>query len=88
MRVKLSRAPLWKLYLGQFLDQIERQLKAYCREHALGRLEVKKRGVQIDPEQLRQAVLSDGDREAALIVAPIASQTRVIVTRRVAVLNK
>ena len=28
-----------------------KQLKAYCREHAIGRLEVKKRGVPIDPER-------------------------------------
>jgi hypothetical protein len=63
------------------LDQ--KQLKAYCREHRLGRLEVKKRGVVIDPERLRKQVVSQGEESATLFVTPIRGQVRTIVARRV-----
>jgi hypothetical protein len=63
------------------LDQ--KQLKSYCREHRIGMLEVKKRGVDIDPERLRKQVVGDGDDAATLIVTPVAGQVRAIVARRV-----
>jgi hypothetical protein len=59
-----------------------KQLKAWCREHRIGCLEVKKRGVEMDPEKLRKAIISDGDESATLIVTPVSSKTRVIVAKR------
>ena len=38
-----------------------KQLKAYCREHSLGRLEIKKRGVEVDLQRLRQEIGGKGD---------------------------
>lgn len=61
----------------------QKQLKAYLRERRIGRLEVKKRGVDIDPARLRKTVIGQGDESATLIVAPVQGQIRVIVARRV-----
>jgi hypothetical protein len=60
-----------------------KQLKAYCREHTIGRLEIKKRGVLIDPERLRKEVIARGDGEATLIVAPVQDTVRALVTHRI-----
>jgi hypothetical protein len=59
-----------------------RQLKTYCRQHGLGRLEIKKRGVEADPEQLRNEIAARGDGEATFIITPIAGQVRAIVATR------
>jgi len=59
-----------------------KQLRAYCRERTIGRLEVKKRGVDVDPARLRKEIVGTGDYEATLIVTPVAGQTRAIVARR------
>lgn len=59
-----------------------KQLKSYCRQHRLGHLEVKKRGLDIDPERLRKQVIGNGDESATLIVAPIVGTVSAIVTRR------
>ncbi|HMC10779.1 MAG TPA: hypothetical protein VKH44_05795, partial [Pirellulaceae bacterium] len=49
----------------------------------LGRLEIKKRGVDFDPERLRKEIAGDGDNEATMIVTPVAGQVRAIVSQRV-----
>ena len=63
------------------LDQ--KQLKTYCRERRIGRLEVKKRGVEIDPEKLRKAVIGEGENERTLIVTPLQGLIRAIVASRI-----
>jgi hypothetical protein len=65
------------------LDQ--KRLKTYCRAQGLGRLEVKKRGLQLDPEKLRKAVVGSGNNEATLIATPVGSANRVVVARRITV---
>ena len=60
-----------------------KQLRAYCRQNCLGRLEIKKRGVDFDPERLRKEIAGDGDNEATMIVTPVAGQVRAIVSQRV-----
>jgi hypothetical protein len=59
-----------------------KQLRAYCREHGLGRLEIKKRGVEIEPERMRKEVVGPGEHEATLIVTPLGGQVRAIVAGR------
>ena len=61
----------------------QKQLKAWCREHQIGRLEVKKRGVELDPEMLRKAIIADGDAAATLILTLVGKNTRAIIARRV-----
>jgi hypothetical protein len=60
-----------------------KQLKAYCREHQIGRLEVKKRGVDIEPEGLRREIVGKGDESATVIVVRMETSVRAIVTKRV-----
>ncbi|MEX2174628.1 MAG: hypothetical protein WD872_09725 [Pirellulaceae bacterium] len=71
----------------EILDSLpfdQKQLRAYCRERQIGRLEIKKRGVEIDPEKLRKAVVAEGDASATLIVTPLGATTRALIARRVA----
>jgi hypothetical protein len=59
-----------------------KQLRAYCREHGLGRLEIKKRGVELSPERLRKEIAGQGDNAATIIVTPVQKQVRAIIARR------
>lgn len=58
-------------------------LRAYCREHGFGRLEIKKRGVDLSPDRLRKEIAGDGKNAATIIVAPMQNQIRAIITRRI-----
>jgi hypothetical protein len=69
--------------INDVLPLDRRRLRAYCREHRIGRLEVKKRGVKIDPARLRREIVGAGEREATLIVTPCAGQLRAIMARRI-----
>jgi hypothetical protein len=68
----------------EILQLDQKKLRAYCRERNIGRLEIKKRGVHVDPAKLRQAIVADGDNEATLILTPLAGRVRTLVVRRVA----
>jgi SAM-dependent methyltransferase len=59
-----------------------KRLRAYFRERQIGRLEVKKRGVDLDPERLRKEVSADGDGSATLLVCPVGDRVQAIVARR------
>jgi hypothetical protein len=60
-----------------------KQLRAYCREHRLGRLEIKKRGVELVPDRLRKEIVGHGDNAATIIVAPVQNEVRAIIARRI-----
>jgi hypothetical protein len=66
----------------------QKQLKAWCREKRIGRLEIKKRGVDVDPQKLRKAIASEGEQSATLIVTRLDSKVRVMVVRRVTGANR
>ena len=59
------------------------QLRAYFREHGIGRLEIKQRGVGITPEALRPQLHLAGEHEAVLILAELGSHKRALVCERV-----
>jgi hypothetical protein len=63
----------------------ERQLRTWLRERRIGRLEIKKRGVPIDPETLRRQLQLDGPDEATVLLARIGGRITAILARRVAV---
>jgi hypothetical protein len=66
------------------VQRLDRKLlRAWCRERHIGRLEVKKRGLEIDPEQLRKAVIGTGDSEATLVVSRVLGAVQAIVGRRI-----
>jgi len=60
-----------------------KHLRDAIRERGIGNLEVKKRGVKIDPEEVRKQVHPRGDQAATLIITPIKKKIAAILTRRV-----
>jgi hypothetical protein len=60
-----------------------KRLRSLLRERRIGQLEVKKRGVPHDPEQLRRQLRVPGDNAATLVVARIDRQVVAIVCQRV-----
>jgi hypothetical protein len=52
----------------------ERPLRAALRERGIGRLTIKKRGVDVVPEQLRKRLALAGDDEATLVLTRVAGQ--------------
>jgi SAM-dependent methyltransferase len=50
----------------------EKQLKAALRERGIGRLAIKKRGVDVVPEQLRKRLSLSGDQEGTLVLTRVA----------------
>lgn len=52
----------------------EKQLKAALRERGVGRLTIKKRGVQVVPEALRKRLALSGDAEATIVLTRIAGE--------------
>ncbi len=52
----------------------EKQLRAALRERSVGRLTIKKRGVEIVPEDLRRRLRLAGDEEATLVLTRVAGR--------------
>jgi hypothetical protein len=59
-----------------------KKLKTYLRERNIGTLEIKKRGADITPEQLRRELDPKGPNSATLIVTRVGSTHRVLVVSR------
>jgi hypothetical protein len=79
----IADAALAAFEVQEVLPFDRKQLRGWCREHSIGRLEIKKRGVKLDPRQLRAEIIAAGDNEATLIVTPLGGHVRAIVARRV-----
>jgi hypothetical protein len=60
-----------------------KRLKTYLREHGIGRVEIKQRGVDVEPERLRREIAASGNLAATILVSPIADRIQAIVARRV-----
>jgi SAM-dependent methyltransferase len=58
-----------------------KKLKAYLREKNIGVLEIKKRGADITPEQLRRELDPKGAESATLIVTRVDGAHRVLIVR-------
>lgn len=59
-----------------------KRLKSHLRARGIGRLEIKKRGVELEPEQLRRQLAGPGAERATLLVARHAGRVVAIVGRR------
>lgn len=69
------RSPFARSYrVLEHLPYREKQLRAALRERGIGRLTIKKRGVQIVPEELRKRLDLRGDDEATLVLTRVAGQ--------------
>jgi len=62
----------------------ERRLRQWLGERDIGRLEIKKRGVPIDPEKLRRQLRASGPDEATILMARIRGRVTAILAQRVA----
>ncbi len=56
------------------------------RSRGIGRLEIKHRGLQLDPDRLRRELKPSGDAEATLLVFPHAGKTVAVIAARQGVL--
>jgi len=60
-----------------------KQLRGYFRQHGIGHLEVKKRGVPCNPAQLqKQLAAKHGEAAATLIISPQGTSTMALVAKR------
>ncbi len=62
----------------------EKDLRRWVREHGVGVLEIKTRGLDLDPAVLRARLRPRGAASATLIVTPTPHGTRALVCRRLA----
>ena len=58
-----------------------KQLKAYIKQNEIGTLEIKKRGADITPEQLRKELNPKGPNKATLIITRIGDAHRAIFSK-------
>lgn len=69
------RTPFARGYrVVEHLPYREKQLRAALQERGIGRLTIKKRGVQVVPEELRKRLSLKGDAEATLVLTRVAGQ--------------
>lgn len=60
-----------------------KQLAGLFSQRGVGRLEIKKRGCEVDPELLRKQLRLSGSNEATLLLSPVAGKLTAIVAQRV-----
>jgi hypothetical protein len=60
-----------------------KHLRDAIRERGIGNLEVKKRGVKIDPNEVRKQIHPRGDNTATLIITPVKKKIVAILSQRV-----
>ena len=58
----------------EVLPYREKALRAALRERGVGRLTIKKRGVDVVPEQLRKRLALAGDEEATIVLTRVAGE--------------
>ncbi|QGF22686.1 THUMP-like domain-containing protein [Raineyella fluvialis] len=62
----------------------EKVLRAWVRDRRIGRLEIKKRGIDIDPATLRRRLRPEGPEAATLLLTPTPEGARALVVERLA----
>lgn len=67
----------------EVLPASEQRLKKLLRERGIGRLEIKKRGMDVDPAQLRNRLSLRGDNEATLILTRVGNDRVAILAERI-----
>jgi SAM-dependent methyltransferase len=63
------------------LPHREKQLRAALHERGVGRLTIKKRGVDVVPDQLRKRLALTGDNEATIVLTRVAGQGTCLLVR-------
>lgn len=65
------------------LDAGEKALRGWVRTERIGTLEIKKRGLDVDPASLRRRLKPSGAGSATLVLTPTPDGARALVVRRV-----
>ena len=78
----LRRPGLAALEVDEVLPFDVKRLRRLLAERGVGRLEIKKRAVECDPDVLRKKLQLRGDREAVLVVAPLGQSVAAILGHR------
>ena len=65
------------------LDAGEKALRAWTRTERIGTLEIKKRGLDLDPAVLRRRLKPSGPGKATLVLTPTPDGARALVVRRI-----
>lgn len=60
----------------------DKALRAWVRTHAVGTLEIKVRGIEVDPARLRRRLKLDGPGSATVVLTPTPSGARTLVVSR------
>ena len=81
---RLSLSPYATAFaVSEVLPYDQRVLRSWVREHGVGTLEIKKRGLQVDPAQLRRQLRPRGTQQATLILTRTIDGARAIVAERI-----
>jgi hypothetical protein len=79
----LDDAALASFEVAEVLPLPIRRLARHLRERAIGQLEIKKRGVDVVPENLRRDLKLRGENAATLLITRVAGRPAAILARRV-----
>ena len=76
------RTPFARSYeVLETLPHREKQLRAALHERGIGRLTIKKRGVDVVPDQLRRRLALNGDNEATIVLTRVDGQGTCLLVR-------
>ena len=76
------RSPFSRSYeVLETLPHREKQLRAALHDRGIGRLTIKKRGVDVVPDQLRKRLALTGDQEATIVLTRVAGQGTCLLVR-------
>ncbi|MGO1975287.1 MAG: THUMP-like domain-containing protein [Propionibacteriaceae bacterium] len=79
----LVRTPFAEAFeVLEVLPYKEKVLRRWVTDRGIGTLEIKKRGVDVDPAQLRRRLKPRGDAAATLMITRTPAGSRVLVVRR------
>lgn len=79
-----SCSPLFATFDVQEVLPLDlKRIKALVRERGIGQLEVKKRGVEVDPAAVQKQLRTAGDERATLILTRIKEDAIAILARRI-----
>ncbi|MDO5682138.1 MAG: class I SAM-dependent methyltransferase [Propionibacteriaceae bacterium] len=78
-----TRSPWWTSFeVVQAMPWRERELRRWARDNDIGVLEIKKRGIEIDPAALRRRLKLTGTRSATIVITPTLGAAQVLVVNR------
>jgi hypothetical protein len=70
-------------HVEEVMDHSEKTLRTWVKAHNIGALEIKTRGLNVDPPTLRRTLKPTGNNAATLILTPTTAGTKVLVVTRV-----